>query len=56
MLPTVLPAGQHVRILTEGKTAIVILGYGAHIIVEMDDGRGPRRIPRWDVELIEGAR
>ncbi len=44
------------RIVTEEKTAVVILGAGPDIIVEMDDGTGPRVIPRWDIELIDRTR
>ncbi len=55
-LPDVIREGRHVRIVTEEKTAVVILGAGPDIIVEMDDGTGPRVIPRWDIELIDRTR
>lgn len=54
-LPHVIAAGQRVRIISEAKTAVVVLGYGSHVVVEIDGSGAPRRIPRSDIELVEGA-
>lgn len=54
-LPRVIDPGQRVRIVSEAKTAVVVFGYGSHVVVEMDGDGTPRRIPRWDIQLVESA-
>jgi hypothetical protein len=46
----VIDPSQRVRIIYEAKPAVVVLGYGSHIVVETDGDHAPRRIPRWDIE------
>ena len=48
--------GEHVRIVSEDKTAVVAIDQGQHVIVEMDGGHEPRRIPLWDLEQFDGPR
>ena len=50
-----MPMGERVRIVTEGRTGVVLLAGKTHVIVELDDGSGLYNVPRWDLEACEAA-